>query len=206
MKYLNDNARQEFQTIYNIDQFLGFDKFRDHRSLIDSKSRFDLILFDTLGQTQNLINMASLLKYSFPQSEVNIYCLESEVHATPEINKKILENLQTKKINVFFDAEVMIDEETENICIWEKTGDNNEPKIQEIEFLFYSSFRKWPSYLTKSGIFRSDFDQNNLTHNTHSSIFLAGNLRQPQSSLFEKYRQAKTIISNVERKVPTPAT
>jgi hypothetical protein len=199
--YLFDTAKEEFQTIYDLDTFLGYDKFRDHLELIPKTAKFDLILFDNKGKTENLVNMASLLKSKFPKNEVNLICLDDHLVKNENINQKIISNLAKKGVNLIFNAEVSVETENNTISVKNKQTFEEIIENREIEFLFYSTFRKWPSFLTKSGIYKEDFCQKTLSHKTNKNIFLAGSLINNESSLYERFKQAQTVVENIERKV-----
>lgn len=202
MDFLTTQAIKEFESIYDLDKFFGYDKFREHLEIVPPQATFNLILFDCEGATQNLVNMASLLKTKFPSSTVNLVALDNHLNPNLDINRRILLNLQRKGVQTFLNADFQLDTENLLFSVFDKENGECQISGDDLDFMFFSSFRKWPSFLAKGNIFEEEICKQQLMHKNFSNIFSAGSLQNPHSSLHEKFNQSRVAMDNIERKVP----
>lgn len=187
--------------MYDLDQFIGYDKFRDHLDLVPRGATFNLFLFDSQGAVQNLVNMASLLRAKFPTTTVNLVALDGHLHPRPQIDRRIRQNLRAKGVEVYLNADLRLDPEQAVFSVLDSESGECLLAQRKLEFTFFSSFRKWPGFLAKSGVFEEDFCPTQLAHRSYPNICAGGSLLNPQASLAEKYSQSTVMTENVEREV-----
>ena len=199
--YLCSNSREKFETFYDLDSFIGYEKFKDHSELIPSESIFNFFLFDNKGPVENMVNMASLLRNKYYFSTINFICVDDHLHTNKEINTRIINNLENKNVQVYLNSDVEFDTEKSLFSVFDKESGEAVLQNQDTEFLFYSSFRKWPTFLSRSGIFEEEFNREQLFHNNFPNIFILGSMLKSHNSLSEKFTQSTSVVENIQRQV-----
>ena len=141
--------------------------------------------------------MSSLLKDKFPKSKIDLICLNQKIHRNEKINAEIVKKLTQKNINLYLGNDIEIDQKNFTYTLTNRSSADKPLKNVEFEFLGFSSFRKWPSFLSKSNLFEEEFCKETLRHTKFPDMFALGNLIHPSGSLFEKFSQAQICENNL---------
>ena len=128
-------------------------------------------------------------------------CLEPVLHINEAVNYQLIQRLVGKGVSIFLDSDVKVDHENHKFSVMNKSSKEMVLENEEYEFFGYTSFRNWPRFLNKSGLYEEDFDKNYLMHKKYDNVHALGNLINPYSSLLEKCAQARVAQTNLYAKV-----
>ena len=181
---------------YTVDDFNSLEKMREDFEYFHNGVVFNLVAQKSADGCLQLLSLAFLLRHLYDKAEINVYFEAERLSPSDAVNAKIIEQLGRNDIRVALGSKLVLEGDSDNLSV----KINGATEITD-DIVIFSFNKKTPEFLTQASLSIEEFNLETLQHRQHPSLFASGSLVYPNSTLGQKYSQARVQIENFNRAV-----